>query len=155
MSTSYLGQTLSPASVLISEVYSCKVFSINFEPSEIACQVHPISRGAWIISILAIHTEQIYLGLELDNLMNTLKPLTSDLQSCSLFMKSQPNVNRVGPKRFNSQREIVQTIYMTHHNRWHFAIKIFAIYASLIVQLQSNLINRTNKPSFLSVQHSF
>ena len=34
-------------------------------------------------------------------------------------------------------------------------MEIFAIYASLIGQLQGNLINGTNKLSFLSVQNSF
>ena len=36
--------------------FRAKVCSINFEPSDIdlcsACHVYPISRGAWIISIL-------------------------------------------------------------------------------------------------------
>ena len=64
-------------------------------------------------------------------------------------------MNRLGPKGLNSQRKVVETIEMSHHNRLHFTIEIFAIYASLIAQLQGNLINWTNKLSFLSVQNSF
>ena len=51
------------------------------------------------------------------------------------------------------QRKIVKTILMTHHNRLHFAIKIFAIYASLVVQLRGNLIS--GWLSFLSLENSF
>ena len=64
-------------------------------------------------------------------------------------------MNRLGPKGLNSQRKIVQTIEMSHHNRQHFTIEILAIYATFFAQLQSNSINGTNKLSFLSVQNSF
>ena len=80
--------------------------------------------------------------------MDTSKHLTFNLQSCH----SQPNMNRLGPKGLNSQRKIVQTIEMSHHNRQRFTVEILA---SLIAQLQGDLINGTNKLSFLSVQYSF
>ena len=100
--------------VRCNENFSCKVCSINFEPPDIdlcsACHVYPISRGASIISILFI-VNRFTWGVELDNLMDTLKHLF-DLSpsNLSLSVKSQPNVNRLGPKGFNSQRKIVQTI---------------------------------------------
>ena len=38
---------------------------------------------SWSIDYFnTIHTEQIYLGFELDNLMDTLKRLNFDLQNC-------------------------------------------------------------------------
>ena len=67
------------------EEIDSKVCSINFEPPDIdlcyACHVYPISREARIISILFI-VNRFTRGLELDNVMDTFKHLTFDLQSC-------------------------------------------------------------------------
>ena len=77
-----------------------KVCSINFEPPDndfcSACHVHPLSRGAWIISILFILN-----GF-------TFRVETFQL---SLSMKSQLNMNSSGLKRFDSEgKKIFQDI---------------------------------------------
>ena len=88
-----------------------KVCSINFEPPDndlcSACHVCSLSRGAWIISVL-FYIEQIYLRVELHNLMNISNSLTFRVKifQLSLSMMSQLNVNSSGPKRFDSKRTI-------------------------------------------------
>ena len=76
-----------------------------------------------------IHSEQVYPGVELDNLRDTLKHLTFKVVTVS----EVPNMSRLGPKGLNFQRKILK--FKWSHNREHFTIEIFAIYASLIAQL--------------------
>ena len=89
-----------------------KVCSINFEPPDndlcSACHVYPLSRGAWMISVLFI-LNRFTWGL---NYMNISNPLTFRITilQLSLSMKSQLNVNSSGPKRFDSKRKIFQVI---------------------------------------------
>ena len=56
-----------------------KVCSINFEPPDndlcSACHVYPLSRGAWMISILFILNGFTW-GVEIHNLMNISNSLT-------------------------------------------------------------------------------
>ena len=106
---------------ILRSVFS-KVCSINFEPLDndlcSACHVYPLSRGAWIISILFILNGFASGGggggggVELHNLMNISNPLTFRVKTfqLSLSMKFQLNVNSSGPKRLDSERKIFQDI---------------------------------------------
>ena len=104
-----------------------KVCSINFEPSDndlcSACHVYPLSRGAWIISILFIFNRFTWgLNYVIWWISQTLWPSESKHFSDHCQWSSQLNVNSSGPKRFDSKRKIFLDIKMSHHrdqkNSW-------------------------------------